>query len=144
MAAATTLISGLQLYFSVACSRLRGRLSPAKSTLQLQRHHHPVLPGSSWILRPARELIFGTKRHTLPRNISQKPWERVSRSLTTTTIKPESPAVAGPPAQHGWTWMATDSLIWSCCAISNGILTTSGVGNTKRDIGRTAIQIGSS
>src|SRR6266446_5097807 len=39
--------------------------------------------------------------------------------------------------------MAMVSLIWSCCDISNGILTTSGAENTKKDTEPIAIQISS-
>src|SRR5882762_2398134 len=39
--------------------------------------------------------------------------------------------------------MAMDSLIWSCCGISNGILTTSGAENTKKDTEPIAIQTSS-
>src|SRR5216683_5212936 len=57
--------------------------------------------------------------------------------------KPAWEAAAGRRVPHGLISMGMDSLIWSCCGISNGILTTSGAENTKKDTEPIAIQISS-
>jgi len=64
-------------------------------------------------------------------------------TFTDVTQKASVGGVAGRRVPHGLIWMAMDSLIWSCCATSNGILTTSGAENTKKDTEPIAIPISS-